>query len=354
MPSVFIQNKNPVSLRKRAVVTDRANARDVLAELLRRRKVDESLRIKSMDGRVFIPVRDGSDISGNMGLSEEEFEKRFFHSSPQSRIKRELEARGLATDGAPEKWTRFGSSVLIRLPEMDEGARHEFASVYAAVLRSSSVYNITGRVRGQFREPEVELVYGPGGDVAHTENGIRFNFDPAKIMFSPGNVNIRTSVREMDLDGKTVIDMFAGIGYFSLGIARYSRPARVHACEINPTSYGYLVRNIAANKLGDVIQPHLGDSRMVSPEIKADAIIMGNFLSFSYLPHALRRIRPGGIILLHDTVSSDMLAVYKYALYRRIGMHGWKGAVLEQKTVKSFAPHMWHIYVRVVVSDNRH
>ena len=40
--------------------------------------------------------------------------------------------------------------------------------------------------------------------------------------------------------GMVILDMFCGIGYFSLQILKNSRPARMVMCDINPDSIHYL------------------------------------------------------------------------------------------------------------------
>lgn len=299
---------------------------------------------------VFIPVVETWRLPVGTALSEEEFEPRYLIPPPQSVIRKELESVGLDNIDIPEKWIRLGSSVTIRLPELPGETKRIIGEIYSRVIGVRSVYEISGRIRGEFREPEVNLIHGPGGRIIHLENGLRYAMDPARVMFSPGNVHVRTSVRNMDLRGKRVIDMFSGIGYFSLGIAKYSSPDEVHSCEINPTSFRFLKENIEINKLRHVITPYLGDSRLVAPNIKADVVIMGNFKSFEYLPHALIRIVEGGTLVMHDVIPTDGIDEYKYRLYRRLRQYGWKGTIKERKTVKSYGPHMWHIVLRVAVT----
>lgn len=331
----------------------RREASDIIPNLLKRRIVDESFQIKSVGGNVLIPLKDEVDFESGYGTRTENFEARTFQTAPLLRIRSRLSQMGIEIDNIPEKWIRLGLSITARFPETDPAIKHKIGSVYADVLNVKSVYEITGRIKGQYREPGSRLIYGPGGEIKHLENGIRFIMDPERVMFSPGNVNIRTAVRDMDLEGKTAIDMFSGIGYFSLGIAKYSGIRVIHSCEINPTSHEYLIKNVKLNKLEGRIIPHLGDSRIVAPLIRADVVIMGNFLSLTYLPHALQRLKSGGTLLIHDLSSTEQLDRYKYDLSRRMKTYGWKGVIEELRVVKSFAPHMWHVYVKVNASHNR-
>lgn len=340
-------------MRNPAVIAERSKADSILSDLLQKKQVEETLKIKAVGDKIIIPVRVEALSSDVYNISEDNFEPRHSHRSPQSLIREELDNIGMGRTRLPERWVRLGSSVMLKFPDGDEEKKKQIAEVYSRVLRVESVYEITGRIRGDYREPEMQLLHGPGGEVTHIENRISYTFDPSRIMFSPGNVNIRTSVRNMELEGKTVIDMFAGIGYFSLGIAKYTKPEKIHACEINPRSFGYLEGNIRANHVEAVVTPHLGDSRTVCPEIKADVVVMGNFLAFTYMPHALARIKSGGHIIMHDIVSTDLIESYRYRIYNRLKTFGWIGRIEEMKTVKSFAPHMWHIYVKLKASSFR-
>ena len=49
--------------------------------------------------------------------------------------------------------------------------------------------------------------------------------------------------------GKTVVDLFAGIGYFTLPYLRHAEADHVYACEWNPAAIEALQRNIAFNNI---------------------------------------------------------------------------------------------------------
>ena len=73
------------------------------------------------------------------------------------------------------------------------------------------------------------------------------------------------------------IDLFAGIGYFSIPIAVYSKPKKIYACELNPIAFNYLQKNISENNVKNIVDPLLGDSKKISPRNVANRIVMGYF-----------------------------------------------------------------------------
>ena len=62
--------------------------------------------------------------------------------------------------------------------------------------------------------------------------------------------------------GETVVDLFAGIGYFSLPYLVHARAEFLHACEWNPAAVAALRKNMVANKIPESrYQIHEGDNR---------------------------------------------------------------------------------------------
>ena len=77
-------------------------------------------------------------------------------------------------------------------------------------------------IQGTKREPVYNILYGNETETVHKENGCLFKLDLAKVMWSKGNNNERLRIAKLVEDGETVIDMFAGIGYFSIPIGVHS------------------------------------------------------------------------------------------------------------------------------------
>jgi tRNA G37 N-methylase Trm5 len=247
----------------------------------------------------------------------------------------------------------------------------------------------TGRITGQFRKPDgLEFICGdPTTEIEHHENNIRYRFDFTQIMFSKGNVTERKYLPELVRKDEIIVDMFAGIGYFSLCIAKFAQPKQIYAIELNPVSYQYLKKNIEINKLTKSITPIEGDCSIEVPKLaesglKADRVIMGVFPApYQYLPHALLVAKPIVLSINWDLKEFQEKAktTYKFSIYDRIGdynntiihfegvtmgktidelyskatevinSNGFKWALLAFRFVKSFGPKMWHLVLDFAV-----
>lgn len=114
-----------------------------------------------------------------------------------------------------------------------------------------------------YRSSKVTLVLGEDGWVDHVDNGIHYVFDVTKCMFSSGNITEKLRLASFDCRGETVVDLYAGIGYFVLPYLVHAGAHIVHACEWNSNAVEALQKGLKANGVGDKCIIHFGDSRKV-------------------------------------------------------------------------------------------
>lgn len=130
-------------------------------------------------------------------------------------------------------------------------------------LRCGRVAVDGGIASNGFRSSTAQLVLGEDGWVEHIDNGVKYVFDVTKCMFSSGNVSEKIRVGGLDCSGETVVDLYAGIGYFTLPFLIHSGARMVHACEWNPHAVEALKRGLFANGVADSCTIHFGDNRKV-------------------------------------------------------------------------------------------
>src|SRR5207249_9792047 len=123
------------------------------------------------------------------------------------------------------------------------------------VLGARTVVQDVSGIHGPLRRPDVRVLWGNGTETVHVEGGIRYALDVARVMFSSGNLAERMGLADRVRPGVVVVDLFAGIGYFSLPIAVRSRAKRVYACELNPGSLRDLVENTRRTRTTNLIPP---------------------------------------------------------------------------------------------------
>ena len=201
-------------------------------------------------------------------------------------------------------------------------------------------------IQGTKREPVYKILHGSQTETVHKENGCLFKLDLAKVMWSKGNNNERLRIAKLVGDGETVIDMFAGIGYFTIPIGVHSNASRVTAIEINPNSYHFLCENIELNKLNN-ITPVLGDCISETPKYKADRIIMGYVkTTHHYLKTAISSLNEGGILHYHETVPEKLMKTRP--LERIISQaNGREVELLKINKIKKYAPGVEHVVIDV-------
>ncbi|NXG43343.1 TYW2 protein, partial [Psilopogon haemacephalus] len=168
----------------------------------------------------------------------------------------------------PHAWQRHGDLVLLSENSFRDALWENLGPVlWETVASALGAQRLArqGRILPDgMRSPIVTLLLGQDGWVEHTDNGIRYTFDVTKCMFSAGNITEKLRVASLPCSGEVLVDLYAGIGYFTLPYLVHAEAAFAHACEWNGHAVEALRRNLALNGVQDRCCVHHGDSRKVS------------------------------------------------------------------------------------------
>ncbi|KAM8733199.1 tRNA wybutosine-synthesizing protein 2 homolog isoform 1-T1 [Acanthopagrus schlegelii] len=282
----------------------------------------------------------------------------------------------------PRSYQRHGDLVLLAdsclsLPTWKKMGQHLWSAV-AKGLGAKRLAKMSRISSDGFRSPVVTMLLGEHSWVKHVDNRIIYEFDVTKCMFSAGNITEKLRVAGFDCRGETVVDLYAGIGYFTLPYLVHAGASHVHACEWNPDAVEALQKNILANGVSDRCTVHQGDNRLLQLCDIADRVNLGLIPSSEDgWPVACRLLKrtTGGILHIHQNVTSPLPSVAAIpaiddATHRVSGKTGdrevwqawaddtanrissllkditgalWITKIQHIEHVKSYAPHVHHI-----------
>jgi len=254
----------------------------------------------------------------------------------------------------------LGHVALVRLSREYDNLEHEIGEEilrrYPNVRTVLRIYEVEGVVR----EPKVRLIAGePETETLHRENKCIFRLDASKLMFCLGNFYERLRMTKVVKHDEVVVDMFAGVGQFTIPIAVHSKPKRIYAFEYNIEAYRYLRINIQKNKVDDRVVAIMDDNRNALKyglENRADRIIMGYFPNtVNYLETALKASNPNGAIIhLHDLARKSKegyMKIFSKCLEIASSL-GYEVGLDNYRVVKSYSPSMAHYVLDLKVRKN--
>jgi len=187
----------------------------------------------------------------------------------------------------------------------------------------------------------------------HKEHGCQFLIDVSKVMWSQGNKEERMRLTKQVKPNETIVDMFAGIGYFSIFIAKYCKPKEIYAIDINPEALEFLRKNVWLNDVESRIEILQGDCRKFSNllESTADRIIMGYlFNTEKFLPYALKIAKNNAFIHLHRIVKVEEIEKLKKKIIGIGNKNKVNVKILRVNKVKSYAPKILHVVLDLRVT----
>ena len=309
-------------------------------KIIKNKLLNSAWEIKEEGEYIIFPLQ--KKISGAIDIP---LKPRAGKTSPYVKIFKAAEKEGIKAD-LPEFWEKIGDIVILPDFKVSDRLKEKVGELYGRILGAKTVAIYCG-VHGEFREQNVEVIWGKDTETVHTENGIKYMLDISKLMFSSGNVNERIRMSTVAKSNEIVIDMFAGIGYFSLPFATSAK--KVYACEKNPVAFYYLLKNIEINKFHNVV-PIFGDNRKVCPLNMADRVVMGYFNTEKFLDAAFKILKDGGgYIHYHDLLrENDNAIISKIKHLAR--EHAYMVGDIKKRIVKSYAPRVWHVVFDLKVS----
>ncbi len=251
-----------------------------------------NLRIIKNDGKAFIPVSE----------CPEGYECEYMEFQEIKKIKSYQDLLSLPENLKrilPRSYDRIGDIIVLKLRDELYPYKREIGEALLKFHKGCKTVAIDKGVMGEFRIRDLEVIAGDGLETIHVENGVKIYVDLSKAYFSPRLGGERLRVLRKVGDNEIILDMFAGVGPFSLLLAKF-RKVTVYSIDKNIYAIELLKKSMEINHLKNIV-PITGDVIDVVPKLgNFDRIIM-NFptKSLDYLDLALSSIKKNGFIHLY-------------------------------------------------------
>lgn len=297
-------------------------------------KLRTDVHITSDDKFLYLPVI--SEKGLNYPVQEKELEK----IEPPINFKDILKLPPGLMEQVPNSFDIVGDIFVLRLfPELEPYAE-DIATALLETNKNAKVVAIDKGVKGEFRTRDLEIIAGENRTITlQKEFGLKYEMDLAKVYFSPRLATERKRIADLVKPGETVMDMFCGVGPFSLLISKTGKPSTVFAIDKNPEAINYMIKNIKINKIKK-ISPMLGDARERAPALPVpDRIIMNlPHSAIDFLDTSLEIVRSGGTIHLYTIQEIDTLDIIKNAIIKLAKSKGRKPKIDNIQELHSYSP----------------
>jgi len=260
----------------------------------------------------------------------------------------------------PKSYDIIGNIAIVefeKLSRIGDNELSEYRNLIAdAVINVNknvqSVFEKTSEIKGAHRLRKFAHLNGKNkSETTHRENYCLFKLDIKTTYFSPRLVYERRRISNADIqENEVIVDMFAGVGPFSIQIAKLNS-VMIHAFDVNPHAYKYLKVNIELNKLkGKIIPCNFNIKDLLNPSNKIGKRLCGKIdrIIMNLPKHSINFINVACFLMKK---SGGILHFYQFSerpnpieksienLKRKLSDFNWVIVkISNSKIVKSYSP----------------
>jgi len=205
-----------------------------------------------------------------------------------------------------------GDIAILRFPQELQSSRSAIAqNVLKLAPHIRVVLAQVGPVGSQFRTRRLEWLAGEKrSETVHSEFGCKYRVDLNAVYFSPRLGYERKRIADLVSPGECIVNFFAGVGSFSVMIARHAHPSKVYSLDLNPVAVRYHLMNNALNGVRETIDLICGDAnRIVAASLagRVDRILLPlPEVALDSLPTAKTALKKGhGFVHCYVFVDAD-------------------------------------------------
>jgi len=252
----------------------------------------------------------------------------------------------------------LGDIAILRLTETARKHSQTIAEAVMSVHKNiKTVLAQTSPVHGDFRLRKFEYIAGEKKTLTvHKESGCLFSVNIEECYFSPRLFYERTRIAKQVGKGEVIVNMFAGVGSFSIIIAKHSDAEKVYSIDVNPAAVQNMQENVRLNMVYGRVMPILGDAKeVIEKRLRnlADRVLMPlPEKAIEYLPYALLTLKKaGGWIHYYDfehaQKKEDPIAKVKRKVAEKLANLGVAFEIPFGRIVRTTGPNWYQIVLDI-------
>ena len=253
---------------------------------------------------------------------------------------------------------QIGDIIIVRIPDSLISRKKIIGkALLEQVKTAKTVFHQSSPVEGDFRTRNLELIEGDEKtETEYRENGCRFIVDVEKAFFSPRLSTERERISNLVNDHDVIINMFGGVGMFSL-LAAKKKSCTVYNIDINPVASKLCEENIKLNKLkGKVISLNGDATKIIKEQLqdKADRVLM--LLperSDEFLDTAISSLKKNGVIHYYSHIHAEKKQdAPKLSEDHFLNINKIQADILDSRVVRPVGPRFYQTVVDIKIQRN--
>ena len=251
---------------------------------------------------------------------------------------------------------QIGDIIIVRIPDSLLSKKKLIGETLLQEVKIvKSVFYQASPVEGDFRTRDLEILAGEDRtETEYKEFGCRFKVDVANAFFSPRLSTERERIANLVQDGEVVVNMFAGVGMFSIMAAK-RKNCTVYSIDINPIASNLCEKNIDLNKLvGRVVSINGETSQIIDEQLKDKAdrtLMLLPEKSDEFLESAIKATKDGGVIHYYSHIHADKKQdAGKLSESHFLEVTPVKSEILTSRIVRPVGPRYYQTVVDVKIS----
>jgi len=248
----------------------------------------------------------------------------------------------------------IGDIAIVKLPDpVKSQGRVIGEAILSSMNNVRAVFDQEGALEGEFRLRRLKHLAGEERTLTmHRENGLRLMVDVERCYFSPRLSTERMRIAELAEEGEKVLNMFAGVGPFSIILAKRKK-TRVWSWELNGAAYELHLENNRLNKVEHLMTMFNQDAAELAGSlmVQFDRILMPHpSRSDTYLDLAKKLVRPEGWIHYYRLLSGANVVEAKVALSEELRTILGDDAEFSSRKLREIGPHYMELVADIHAS----